>query len=196
MMVTLTAMTQRAPKRVFPLHHGRVALSFAGTVADRNSTPVERLDAPDALVDWLLAAGLLARRTPPPDSRTFAAALRLREAIAAITRAVVDGKRPRAVDVAELNACVRRWDSRLLLDAKTLTAHDDVRDPIHAALGRVARDAVELVANDAERERLRTCGIDACGSIFLTPPGRDRRWCSMARCGNRAKVAAFRERSV
>ncbi len=81
-----------------------------------------------------------------------------------------------------------------MLDPKTLVTREEIADPIHAALGRLARDAVELIGDRTERGRLRACGLDACGSIFLTPVGRDRRWCSMARCGNRAKVAAFRER--
>ncbi len=34
-------------------------------------------------------------------------------------------------------------------------------------------------------------------AIFLTPAGhRERRWCSTARYGNRAKVAAFRRRTA
>jgi predicted RNA-binding Zn ribbon-like protein len=187
-------MASRTPKRSFPLHHGRVSLSFAGTVGDRGSTPVERLDAPDALVGWLVAAGVLARRVSAPDERTFAAALRLRENIANIVAAVVAGKKPGSAEITALNAVVRRWGSRPMLDPKTLVTREEIADPIHAALGRLARDAVELVGDRAERERLRACGLDACGSIFLTPVGRDRRWCSMARCGNRAKVAAFRER--
>jgi predicted RNA-binding Zn ribbon-like protein len=55
---------------------------------------------------------------------------------------------------------------------------------------------VELLGNSDERARLRTCGLASCGSIFLTPAGRrERRWCSMARCGNRAKVSAYRDRA-
>jgi predicted RNA-binding Zn ribbon-like protein len=187
-------MATRMPKRTLPLHHGRVSLSFAGTVGDRRSTPIERLDAPEVLVDWLVAAGLLSRRVAPPGERTFAAAIRLRENIAGIVAAVVAGKKPAPADVTALNAVVRRWGSRPMLDPKTLVTREDIADPVHAALGRLARDAVELVGSPAERERLRACGLDSCGSIFLTPAGRDRRWCSMARCGNRAKVAAFRER--
>jgi predicted RNA-binding Zn ribbon-like protein len=188
-------MPSRSLKRVFRFHHGRVSLSFAGTVSDRASEPVERLDTPEALVDWLVAAKLIAHRIPPPERRAFQSALQLRETIDAIVRAVAGGKKPRAADVATLNAYVRRWGSRPMLDARTLETHEDVADPLHAALGRLARDAVEMVGDRNERQRLRSCGIASCGSLFLSPVGRDRRWCSMARCGNRAKVAAFRERN-
>jgi predicted RNA-binding Zn ribbon-like protein len=187
-------MGKRAAPPVFRFHHGRLSLSFAGTVGDRGSAPLERLTEPKALVDWLLAAGLIGRRVPPPNGRTFAEALRLREAIAGVTRAIVDGRRPAGADVTLINAGVRRWGSQPQLDPRTLATREAVSDPVQAALGRLARDTVELVGDQNERARLRTCGLDSCGSVFLTPPGRDRRWCSMQRCGNRAKVAAFRER--
>ncbi|MFF0264778.1 CGNR zinc finger domain-containing protein [Kribbella sp. NPDC004536] len=43
------------------------------------------------------------------------------------------------------------------------------------------------------REHVRTC--PSCGWLFLDPRGR-RRWCSMATCGNRAKVRAHAARSA
>jgi len=70
------------------------------------------------------------------------------------------------------------------------------RDPVAAAVGRLALDAIALLSDPEERARLRTCGLDSCGAVFLTPAGhRERRWCSMVRCGNRAKVTAFRRRT-
>ncbi|GAA1112485.1 CGNR zinc finger domain-containing protein [Kribbella jejuensis] len=42
------------------------------------------------------------------------------------------------------------------------------------------------------REHVRTC--PSCGWLFLDPRGR-RRWCSMATCGNRAKVRAHAART-
>src|SRR5580704_11653419 len=134
-------MAKRAAPPAFRFHHGRLSLSFAGTVGDRGSTPLERLPDPKALVDWLLAAGLMGRRVPPPTARTFAEALRLREAIAGTTRAIVDGRRPPAADVALINANVRRWGSQPQLDPRTLAMKEAVSDPVQAALGRLARDA-------------------------------------------------------
>jgi predicted RNA-binding Zn ribbon-like protein len=42
------------------------------------------------------------------------------------------------------------------------------------------------------REHVHTC--PSCGWLFLDPRGR-RRWCSMATCGNRAKVRAHAARA-
>jgi predicted RNA-binding Zn ribbon-like protein len=170
-------------------------LSFAGTVGDRGSTPVERLDSPATLEAWIAAAGIGAVRGKVT-ARSLARALALREAIARVAAAIVAHKRPAADDITRINAMATAGAARAVLHPRTLSIVDEARDPVQSALGRIARDAVELFGTPAERERLRTCGLASCGSIFLTPAGRrERRWCSMERCGNRAKVASFRARS-
>jgi predicted RNA-binding Zn ribbon-like protein len=177
------------------MHHGRRSLSFAGTVGDRASVAVERLESPAALGAWLGAAGLVTGHVAVAQ-RSYRLALRLREAIGRTAAAFVVGKKPARDDVALLNDVAKRASARIALDPRTLTIVEGGRDPVAAALGRVARDAIELFGNADERARLRTCGLESCGSIFLTPAGRrERRWCSMARCGNRAKASAHRLRA-
>jgi len=190
---TLSTAPSSAPQ--FPFHHGRVALSFVGTVGDRGSVATERIGTPGALRAWLLAAGLIAEAATPAPAQ-LRRALALREAIARAVRALVAGGAPGELDVDLINGVARRWAPRLSLDPRTLTVAHATRTPIETALGRIAVDAIELLGDPEERSRLRTCGLDACGAIFLTPAGRrERRWCSMERCGNRAKVTSFRTRS-
>jgi predicted RNA-binding Zn ribbon-like protein len=178
----------------FPFHHGRVALSLVGTVGDRNSVPTERVGTPRELAAWFLAAGLVGERVSPSPSQ-LRRALALREAIARAVRALVAGDVPREPDIELINGVARRWAPRLALDPRTLTVAPSTRNPVDSALGRIAVDAIELLADPKERSRLRACGLDSCGAIFLTPAGRrERRWCSMERCGNRAKVTSFRTR--
>ena len=44
--------------------------------------------------------------------------------------------------------------------------------------------------------RMRRCANDICAAAFYDPTrSRTRRWCSYARCGNRANVAAHRART-
>lgn len=170
-------------------------MSFAGTVGDRGSVKTERIPSPALLADWLDQTGLLARG-PQPSPAIYRRALELREAIARAFGDVVAGVRPAQEDVAIINAAARRWAPRPALDATTLTLADERPASVEAALGRIAADAIASLSDPEERSRLRSCGEDACGAIFLTPAGRrERRWCSMARCGNRAKVAAFRSRT-
>jgi predicted RNA-binding Zn ribbon-like protein len=58
-------------------------------------------------------------------------------------------------------------------------------------LAAVARSAAELVA-EGVGARLRLCANPNCGLFFYDKSRTHRRrWCSMAVCGNRSKVAAF-----
>jgi predicted RNA-binding Zn ribbon-like protein len=58
-------------------------------------------------------------------------------------------------------------------------------------LAAVARSAAELIA-EGTGARLRLCANPHCGLFFYDKSRTHRRrWCSMAVCGNRSKVAAF-----
>lgn len=58
-------------------------------------------------------------------------------------------------------------------------------------LAAVARSAAEIIA-EGPAARVRLCANPSCGLFFYdTSRTGKRRWCSMARCGNRHKVAAF-----
>jgi predicted RNA-binding Zn ribbon-like protein len=63
-------------------------------------------------------------------------------------------------------------------------------------LAAVARSGAELIA-EGTGARLRICSNAGCGLFFYdtSRTGR-RRWCSMATCGNRHKVAAFSRRQT
>jgi len=61
-------------------------------------------------------------------------------------------------------------------------------------LAAIARSAAELVAEGGNAP-LRICSNPDCGLFFYdNSRTRRRRWCSMSRCGNRHKVAAFSRR--
>jgi predicted RNA-binding Zn ribbon-like protein len=61
-------------------------------------------------------------------------------------------------------------------------------------LAAIARSAAELIA-EGSTARLRICSNPGCGLFFYDMSRtRRRRWCSMSRCGNRHKVAAFSRR--
>jgi predicted RNA-binding Zn ribbon-like protein len=63
-------------------------------------------------------------------------------------------------------------------------------------LAAVARSAAELVAA-GRLSRVSKCGNPSC-ELFFYDDSRThrRRWCSMERCGNRNKVAAFARRQA
>jgi hypothetical protein len=62
-------------------------------------------------------------------------------------------------------------------------------------IGRILLDAVEAAASGGWA-RIRTCAAPGCAGVFVdSSRSGTRRWCDMARCGNRAKVGAHRARS-
>jgi predicted RNA-binding Zn ribbon-like protein len=61
-------------------------------------------------------------------------------------------------------------------------------------LAAIARSGAELISAGATRS-LRKCGNPNCQLLFYDDSRTlRRRWCSMALCGNRSKVAAFARR--
>ncbi|WP_405061824.1 CGNR zinc finger domain-containing protein [Kribbella sp. NBC_01505] len=81
----------------------------------------------------------------------------------------------------------RRQFVRTEGDAATWELPEDLARP----LDQLALLAAELLTSP-ERAHVRTC--PGCGWLFLDARGR-RRWCSMATCGNRAKVRAHAART-
>ena len=64
-----------------------------------------------------------------------------------------------------------------------------------AVLGELARDALNLV-DGPDRDRLTWCAGPRCTRAFIDRSrARNRRWCDMTECGDRAKVAAYRQRN-
>ncbi|AXV08031.1 hypothetical protein DVS28_a3356 [Euzebya pacifica] len=118
----------------------------------------------------------------------------LHDAVSRIAAMLVVGGAPSIGDIARLNRLADQPDL-----APQVGAGGARGWPIEVSHGQVlatvARDAVLLVT-DADHDRVRRCAAEDCDLVFLdtSRPGR-RRWCSMSRCGNRAKVRAHRARA-
>lgn len=179
------------PSTEFRFYLGSLALNFSATLGFRNGARIERIPTPGALARWIAAAGLAPAATPT--AADHRAAIALREAIFAAGDAIVGGRRPPAAAVATINAAARAGGPVAQLDPRTLDARPVAKHPVRAALASVAADAIAVFARD--RARLGRCEDAACGALTLSSArGAARRWCSMSTCGNRAKVAAYRER--
>lgn len=176
----------------FNLTSGRVCLDLVATIGERWRRGFERLRTPEDLARWCVAAGLV-----PSPPRVTAAALedarRLRGGVARVLLAWGAGAPLPPGDVAILNAAAARSD---LAPQLTVAGTPGEPQPANAsaALSTVARDAIDLVLHGAP-ERLRECAAEDCALLFYdaSRPGA-RRWCSMDRCGNRHKTAAYRRR--
>jgi predicted RNA-binding Zn ribbon-like protein len=168
---------------------GSIALDFAYTgELDGNA---EVLSSPTDLGSWL--AERFPRVDPNVSDREFSDALGLRAAIAGLALAAVDDRPSDPNDVDVINLFGALADLPPALDGGTRQAGASRARATHA-LSTIARDAIRTFGAEL-RPRIRGCSADDCSLIYLdTSRSGNRRWCSMQRCGNRAKVRAHRSR--
>ncbi|MEU6348527.1 ABATE domain-containing protein [Streptomyces sp. NPDC047072] len=180
------------PALAFPFLGGRPCLDFVATLGKRHATPLERIPDPDALSRWFTEAGLAAGENQVRvTARELAEARLLREAMYRLLHASMAGGAGDPADVVRVNAVAAQPDLAPQLGPAPWAA----RSPARAALSTVARDAVLLVRGPL-LERVKECGNPDCSLLFLDDSqSRRRRWCSMDRCGNLAKIAGYRSRS-
>ena len=68
------------------------------------------------------------------------------------------------------------------------------RARVGQALSAITREAIYLFGS-VNSDRIRQCAAGDCSLVFYDDSrSNNRRWCSMERCGNRAKVRAHRAR--
>jgi predicted RNA-binding Zn ribbon-like protein len=180
-----------------------LSADFANTVVSFEREGGSLHGAADVL-DFLRATGALAaaddaaaRGLAGADDAAFVAlALRLRTAVTEALVAIETGS-PLAADALALindvlraDAAYERIDARGDVYALVRTRLSD--DPA-ALLAPIARDAARLLATPGVP--LRHCaGVNCVRHFYDDSRTGKRRWCDMAICGNRAKVAAFTAR--
>lgn len=95
-----------------------------------------------------------------------------------------------------INAAAARAELRPELEATGTFALRSHAAGSDGALGELIAIALDAMA-DGTWERLKVCDNDGCVWAFYDHSrNRSGRWCSMAVCGNRMKVKAYRERST
>lgn len=169
---------------------GSFALDFAYTGAIGGVTS-ERLHSPDDLTAWLRERFPVAVGTAR--SRDLFDSIALRDAIGRMAQAAAHGEGLRSADVDLVNLYAATPDIPPTLAGGSRQAGRSVQT-VGQALSTIARDAVDLF-DPANAGRIRECNGSDCTVVYLdTSRAATRRWCSMQRCGNRAKVRAHRAR--
>ncbi|GMA28547.1 CGNR zinc finger domain-containing protein [Arenivirga flava] len=172
---------------------GSLALDFGWTGPFASDEVAERMHAPEHLRAWL--AERFEQLEPAADPRNLQDALLLREAIVRIASAIADGGAIAAEDVDTVNLYAATPDVPPALDGGRRQAGRSVIRT-GQALSTIARDAIALFAEHAEDGRIHRCSAEDCALLFYDDSrSANRRWCSMQRCGNRAKVRAHRARA-
>jgi len=163
---------------------GRPALDLCNTrLGDK-----DLLRCPDDLAIWFVETGLTDRQ-PRISRRELEAARELRDAL---RPALLEADGPRLARIAE--GWLDGAPGRLCVERDTLTPRFTPGERTSCCLlvGAVL-DALDLVRETPGR--VRECAGAACPVVYLdTSRNRSRRWCSMERCGARAKASAYYRR--
>jgi predicted RNA-binding Zn ribbon-like protein len=172
------------------------ALDFLNTVSRINETVVDSLQSDGDVLLWLAhTAWPVEKSVDLRPSALLHSARMLREAIRKLVEKRKAGKR---ADPTALNAflgaarsyaeLVQKKDGNLQLKRKwKQRSAEEILAPL-------AEAAADLLAN-GDFSLVRRCENAECVLWFYDrTKSHHRRWCSMANCGNRHKVAAFRKR--
>ena len=126
--------------------------------------------------------------------KVVAAIRELREAIAEILYAAIEGKRPSGSSVRKLEACLNeaRSQQQLHWEGEKLEWKLPLFPSLAAPFWLLALSAGQLITSE-QMQLLRECGNDECRWLFLdTSKNHTRRWCDMKICGNRMKARRFK----
>jgi predicted RNA-binding Zn ribbon-like protein len=172
------------------------ALDFLNTVAVVDGKPVDFLQSDEDVLRWLQRAGMVDGKPPRfPGSTLLYAARTLRELIRNLVTKRKAGAR---ADTAAFNAFLMKarshpqlvWESR---KPPRIERAREQKSP-GQVLAPLAESAADLLVN-GDFDLIRRCEDESCVLWFYDrTKSHRRRWCSMAACGNRNKVKAFRQR--
>lgn len=199
------------PKRPPPFFIGdHLALDFLNTIATPKDAPVEWLRDGRDLIDWLeqadaIAANVAARFRTVENRRALDAVAEKAREFREWLRGFVIRHMGKPLTASAVKALGPLND---LLAANTNYPTVDAAGGGQALrlrhvrrwerpgelLQPVAEAAADLICS-VDFRLIRGCDGSVCSLLFLDrTKAHGRRWCSMAVCGNRAKVAAHRAR--
>jgi predicted RNA-binding Zn ribbon-like protein len=192
----------------------RAAIEFANSTRLATDSTSGQEPSWAALISSLAAVGnfsdsrtaaLLGLEVSAPEATAalLNTALDLRDAIRRTLRARVDGRPLEPVWIGQVNSILAFTEGydRLEPVAESVRGAADWRlglaarsEGLEWLLAAIARSAADLIV-EGPGAPIRRCANPKCGLYFYdnSRTGR-RRWCSMATCGNRAKVAAHSRR--
>ena len=194
----------------FALDAGWLCLDFTNTVVGRPiSERVELINGYGDLLSWARQATILTpgeaailaetgRRHPRAATDALNQVLAMREALYGLFSARAAGLPAEDSDLHTINTSIGRAMSRAGLSPAPQGGFEWSWPGAALGVERVAwwvaRSAAELMTSK-ELAHVRECAGFDCGRLFMDrTKNRSRRWCDMARCGNRAKGRRHYER--
>ena len=170
-----------------------VVQAFVNTLDIDDGT--EELSSPAALAAWLAGRELADAGTQATKS-DLTRAIALREALREQLLAHHGDYDPDPKAAPTVDAAARRAKLRLAFGSDGIARPAPEADGIDGALGRLLAIVAAAQADDTW-SRLKACPADTCRWAFYDRSrNRSGVWCTMAVCGNRAKVRGYRERNA
>ena len=172
-------------------------LDLLNTVPRIDGELVDSLQSNTDALAWLERAGWPLQQTPA-GSRSPALLQSIRNLREVIRTLIEKRKAGKPIDATPLNAFLAKSQSHLELSSEKngpikLERRWKQTTP-EQILAPLAEAAAELLAT-ADFNLIRRCEDKDCVLWFYDRTrSHHRRWCSMATCGNRNKVASFRQR--
>ncbi|WP_233886364.1 CGNR zinc finger domain-containing protein [Paraburkholderia flagellata] len=173
------------------------ALDFMNTVVMGESGLIDQLGTDDDVLVWLQMMGFL-DKSEHPDFELEALVRAARSLRDVIRKLVIQKKNGKRVDIGALNSFLVHGRYKVTLvraseGSLEVVQEYDKSTPEQLLTG-VAHAAAELLA-EGNFDLVRKCEDPDCVLWFYDKTkAHRRRWCSMALCGNRHKVANFRAR--
>lgn len=166
---------------------GSLALDFGYTGDYGYDQPGwERLHEPGDLQAWVESR--FGSLDAPVTAEQFLRALTVRRAITTLAHAAADGTAFDRHSIDVLNDTAAATPVRPYLPGGSVPPAPPT---LSAVLSAIAGNAIDVLSSPDQR--VRRCAAGDCELIFFDHSRPNaRRWCSMARCGNRAKVRAHR----
>jgi predicted RNA-binding Zn ribbon-like protein len=190
----------------FELIAGQVTLDLVNTLDNRFSQtgPEELLASYNDLLRFARQSGLLTGRqakqlkdldVPEPERAAALGKVKeLRETVAAITYAQLDGKDLPASALITLDNYFKQASSHRQLTADQLRpvwSWPGLDQHVLAPVWLLAQSTADFLLSDRARQ-VRCCASETCRWLFLdTSKNQTRRWCDMRVCGNRMKARRF-----
>jgi predicted RNA-binding Zn ribbon-like protein len=166
-------------------------LAFVNSVDDDGKSRDINMFATGAELRALLAEAGVAVPAAAPDPAEMRALMQFREAAYAVLSARAAHRTPPRAESLVVEQAVKAalGDGSFGFGGPALQI---APDPAGGLLDRLALSLFDLTISP-DFERLSECR--RCTRLFIDRGrGRGRRWCDMARCGNRAKAESFRAR--
>ncbi len=193
--IAVIIVSMNIQNKQFHLVGGRLCLDFLNT-ANWNklgTVATEKLESEADITRWCRAIGKIEYIQPQFDDALLESLQEFRALLRHIFLSVINKGKLTNSDLKALNLAGSHLSNSILC-----IHENSIRfDPTVSLKQIVLFSAVPILTSQSEITRVKMCGGDNCGWLFLDESkNRRRRWCSMEMCGNREKARRHYKRKI